>query len=88
MICPVIGGTYLHCRGQVDNKAIMELGAMLSPSSLDGLAYSHGEVQVTLRKGFRAVLISELGSIFCTVLIGELPDEFGMLDSQSDGLLL
>lgn len=77
----MIGGAYLHCCGQVDNKAIMELGAMLSPSSLDGLAYSYGEVQFTLREGFRAVFISELGSIFCAVLIGELPDEFGMLHS-------
>lgn len=66
----------------------MELGAMLSPSSLDRLAYSYGEVQVSLREGFRAVFITELGSIFCAVLIGELPDEFGMLHSQSDGLLL
>jgi len=54
---------------------------MLSPSSLDSLAYLHGEVQVTLREGFRTVFISELGSIFCTVLIGELPDEFGMFNS-------
>jgi len=84
----MVWGPYLHCRGQVDDKAIMELGTMLAPSSLDILAQSHSEVDVSLRECFWAVLVPELGSVLDTILVGELPYEIGMLYGQSDALLL
>lgn len=77
----------LDCGGQVEDDPLIARPC-LAPSSLDRLADFDGKVRLGLCESLRAVFILELGSVLRGALLGQLAHDFGMTDSEVDGLLL
>ena len=77
----------LHSCRKVKDDAIVVGRTCSSPSRFDGLADLDGEVRFRLGEGLGTVLVSELGPKFSGALVGQLADEFRVLDGQFDGLL-
>ena len=84
----MIRRTNLHSGRKVEDDTIVVGWSCSSPSGFDSLADLDSEVRFGLRESLWAVLVSKQGPEFSGALIGQLADEFCVLDGQFDRLLL
>lgn len=74
--------------GEVEDNPVIMGSSSTSPSGLHRLTDLDSKLGLRLRKSLRAVFVSEHSSVFRRALVRQLADEFRMLNSKRDRLLL
>ena len=84
----MVRGPDLHSGREVEDNTIVVGRPRSPPSNFHGLTDLNSVVRFRLRESLRTVLVSKLCPKFSGALIRQPPNEFSMLGSQFDRLLL
>jgi hypothetical protein len=77
-----------HSGRKVKDNTVVMSRSRSPPSRFHSFTDLNSEVRFRLRESLRTVLISELRSESSGTFVGQLTDEFRVLDGQFDGLFL
>jgi len=77
-----------HSGRKVKDNTVFMSRPRFSPLGFYSFTDLNGEVRFRLREGLRTVLVPELRSDSSGTFLGQLTDEFRVLDGQLDGLFL
>ena len=84
----MVGGSNFHSCRKVKDNTVFTGRPRFSPSFFHSFTDLNSEVWLRLREGLRTVLVPELRSESSGTFLGQLTDEFRVLDGQIDGLFL
>jgi len=82
----MVRGSNFHSGREIEDDTIVVSRPCSPPSGFHGFTDLNSEIRFRLRESLRTVLVSELRSEFSGTLVGQLTDEFRVLDGQFDGL--
>jgi len=84
----MVGGSNFHSGRKVKDDTVFMGRPRFSPLDFHSFTDLNSEVRLRLREGLRTVLVPELRSESSGTFLGQLSDEFRVLDGQLDGLFL
>ena len=84
----MVRGSNFHGGRKIEDNTVVMSWPRPPPSRFHSFADLNSEVRFRLRESLRTVLVSELRSEASGTFVGQLTDEFRVLDGQFDGLFL
>lgn len=81
----VIRGSNLNCSRQIENDFLIFACPRSPPSLLHRLTHLQSKLRLGLCKRLWTILVLELRSVLRRTLIGQLANEFCVLDGEGDG---